>query len=91
MNLARSDFLFKFVLIGDTCAKKTRLLQAFTDAGTFSEKYVSTIGIDFVSPRALENCTIKTYLYRSDGGLEQFRESQLLFFLCCDISQGKPN
>ena len=73
MNLTRSDLLFKFIMVGDTCAKKARLLLAFTGSETFAENHITTIGIDFVSLRALENYAIKAYLYRSDGNLEQFR------------------
>lgn len=41
-----ADFLFKVVVIGDSCVGKSALLQRFAD-DYFDEKYVSTIGIDF--------------------------------------------
>jgi GTPase SAR1 family protein len=42
-----SDFIFKIVLIGDTCVGKSCLLVRFAD-DQFSDTYVTTIGVDFV-------------------------------------------
>lgn len=39
-------YLFKFVIIGDTCVGKTSLLQRFTDR-RFSEAHDMTIGVEF--------------------------------------------
>ena len=41
------DYLFKIVLIGDTCVGKSCLLVRFAD-DLFSDSYVTTIGVDFV-------------------------------------------
>lgn len=42
------DFLFKLVLIGDTGVGKSCLLLRFAD-DAFTDSYISTIGVDFVS------------------------------------------
>ena len=43
-----SDYIFKVVLVGDTCVGKSCILTRYAD-DQFSETYVTTIGVDFVN------------------------------------------
>jgi Ras family len=53
------DFLFKLLLIGDSGVGKSCLLLRFAD-DTYSESYISTIGVDFkIRTIELEGKTVK--------------------------------
>lgn len=43
-----SDYVFKFIIVGDAGVGKSSLLLRFSD-GFFQDNYISTIGVDFVS------------------------------------------
>jgi len=43
-----SDYLFKLLLTGNSGVGKSRLFLRFAD-DTYTESYISTIGVDFVS------------------------------------------
>ena len=40
------DYLFKFLLLGNSGVGKTSLLCKFVD-GSFSHRYITTVGVDF--------------------------------------------
>ncbi|KAF3782932.1 Ras-related protein, partial [Nymphaea thermarum] len=46
------DYLFKLLLIGDSSVGKSCLLLRFAD-DSYVDSYISTIGVDFVSPKPL--------------------------------------
>ncbi|CAD6193185.1 unnamed protein product [Caenorhabditis auriculariae] len=60
------DYLFKLLLIGDSGVGKSCLLLRFAD-DTYTESYISTIGVDF-----LDGKTIKLQIWDT-AGQERFR------------------
>ena len=59
------DYLFKLLLIGDSGVGKSCLLLRFAD-NTYSESYISTIGVDFkIRTTALQDKTIKLQIVSS--------------------------
>ncbi|KAG1858415.1 Rab1b in complex with the Gef domain of DrraSIDM FROM legionella [Suillus subalutaceus] len=59
MHTSEYDYLFKLLLIGDSGVGKSCLLLRFAD-DTYTESYISTIGVDFkIRTIELEGKTVK--------------------------------
>ena len=66
------DYLFKILLIGDSGVDKSALLLRFAD-DTYSESYISTIGVDFkIRSVELDGKVCKLQLHNT-AGQERFR------------------
>ncbi|RLN92169.1 hypothetical protein BBJ28_00013318 [Nothophytophthora sp. Chile5] len=64
-----SDYLFKLLLIGDSGVGKSCLLLRFAD-DTYTESYISTIGVDFWDTAGQERFrTITSSYYRGAHGI----------------------
>ena len=59
MHASEYDYLFKLLLIGDSGVGKSCLLLRFAN-NTFTESYISTVGVDFtIRTIELEGKTVK--------------------------------
>ncbi|CAJ1415956.1 unnamed protein product [Effrenium voratum] len=69
---AEYDYLFRMLLIGDSGVGKSCLLLRFAD-DTYSENYVSTIGVDFrIRTMLIDGKRVKTQIWDT-AGQERFR------------------
>ena len=70
LSSCRYDYLFKLLLIGDSGVGKSCLLLRFAD-DTYTESYISTIGVDFkIRTIELDGKTVKLQIVsapRSDN------------------------
>ncbi|KAL8277500.1 hypothetical protein RQP46_010055 [Phenoliferia psychrophenolica] len=65
------DYLFKLLLIGDSGVGKSCLLLRFAD-DTYTESYISTIGVDFkIRTIELEGKTVKLQIDSENEGMRQ--------------------
>jgi small GTP-binding protein len=66
------DYLFKFLIIGDSCVGKSCLLMRFAD-DNFTETFTTTVGVDFsVRTIELDDKIIKLQVWDC-AGQERFR------------------
>jgi Ras-related protein Rab-1A len=66
------DYLFKFLLVGDSGVGKSCLVLKFTDR-VFNDSYISTIGVDFkIQTLQLDGKFIKLQIWDT-AGQERFR------------------
>ncbi|KAF9239654.1 GTP-binding protein ypt1 [Melanogaster broomeanus] len=76
MHTSEYDYLFKLLLIGDSGVGKSCLLLRFAD-DTYTESYISTIGVDFkIRTIELEGKTVKLQIVSTFfwiTGQERFR------------------
>ncbi|KAI1280620.1 Ras-related protein Rab-27A [Halotydeus destructor] len=84
------DYLIKFLALGDSGVGKTSFLYQYTD-GTFSDKFISTVGIDFrekrlvyrpqASDSGISRRSQRIHLQLWDtAGQERFRSLTTAFF-----------
>ena len=84
------DYIFKIVLIGDTCVGKSCILVRFSD-DVFSENYVTTIGVDFRFKTMIVKNKIAKIQIWDTAGQERYRSITTAYYrgaaaiiICCD-------
>ena len=84
------DYIFKIVLIGDTCVGKSCILVRFSD-DVFVENYVTTIGVDFRFKTMIVKNKIAKIQIWDTAGQERYRSITSAYYrgaaaiiICCD-------
>ena len=84
------DYIFKIVLIGDTCVGKSCILVRFSD-DVFVENYVTTIGVDFRFKTMIVKNKITKIQIWDTAGQERYRSITTAYYrgaaaiiICCD-------
>lgn len=73
------DYLFKLLLIGDSCVGKSCLLLRFAD-DVYTESYFNTIGVDFkIRTLDLDGKTVKLQIWDT-AGQERFRTITSMYY-----------
>ena len=76
------DYLFKYIIIGDSSVGKSNLLMKFIQ-NKFTEEYLTTIGVEF----GTKNIKINNKIYRiqiwDTAGQEYFRSIAKAYFKNC--------
>ena len=86
------DYIFKLVLIGDTCVGKSCILVRFSD-DIFDDNYVTTIGVDFrFKTMVVKNKIVKIQIWDT-AGEERYRSITTAYYrgaaaiiICCDCT-----
>ena len=73
------DYIFKIVLIGDTCVGKSCILVRFSD-DVFVENYVTTIGVDFRFKTMIVKNKIAKIQIWDTAGQERYRSITTAYY-----------
>ena len=73
------DYIFKIVLVGDTCVGKSCILVRFSD-DVFVENYVTTIGVDFRFKTMVVNGKIAKIQIWDTAGQERYRSITSVYY-----------
>ena len=95
MSLSKAkdyDYIFKIVLIGDTCVGKSCILVRFSD-DVFNDNYETTIGVDFrFKTMVVKNKVVKIQIWDT-AGQERYRSITTAYYrgaaailICCDCT-----
>ncbi|CAG9314023.1 rab1_3 [Blepharisma stoltei] len=77
------DYLFKLVIVGDSCVGKSCLLLRFAD-DSFDKISMATIGVDFkIRTLDLGETSVKLQIWDT-GGNERFRNSRTSYYRDAD-------
>ena len=86
------DYIFKIVLIGDTCVGKSCILVRFSD-DIFNDNYVTTIGVDFRFKTMVVNQKVAKIQIWDTAGEERYRSITTAYYrgaaaiiICCDCT-----